>query len=298
MRRPRRLRPGDVVRVVAPASAVEPDRLAPTIRWLESRGYVVQLGQHVYSRHGYLAGTDQERADDLIDALMAPNVRAIIAARGGYGSMRLVPLIDWAQLRRISPKIFVGFSDLTALHMAFGQRLQWVTFHGPVISGSWDGPNGDDVLRVLGGGQGPLNQRPLVHLTATCGDVSSPWTGGNLSLVASLMGTPEAINAQGKVLYLEDVNEEAYRVDRMLTQLRASGAFRGVRAVVFGQAVGCHESAGVNVQSVFYDICGSLGVPLYWGLEAGHGARQLTVPLGWPLRITQGMVFLDNPAVT
>lgn len=298
MKKPKRLQPGGHVRVVAPAARVNREKIEGGVRSLAQLGYQVTLGAHVFDENGYLAGQDDDRAADLMEALTDPSVDAVIAARGGYGTMRLLPLLDKSRLVQVEPKPVMGYSDITALHL-YLQRLGWVTFHGPNIEGLWDQPNGQDALHILSGGCGTLGDGPMTLWEP--GDSVAPeclWLGGNLSLLASLTGTPYAVPAGSHVLYLEEVSEPPYRIDRSLTQLRLAGALDQVQAIVFGEATRCDSQIpDYTVESIARGLAQQLGISLWSGFPSGHGPRRVTLPLGVPLAIRDGRVELSEPAV-
>ena len=247
---PRRLCPGDLIGLVAPASPVaDPSRVEAGVRYFERHGYRVRVGEHAAGVHGYLAGPDRERAADLEAMFLDPEVRAVISLRGGYGATRLLPLLDFELFRR-NPKILSGFSDITALQLALWHHCRLVTFHGPMAAvdfggtvdsateaSFWDAVSGAGAPRQLPLGA-PGTLRVLVE-----GEASGPLLGGNLSLMAALAGTPYMPDFSGTIVVIEDIGEEPYRVDRMLTQLLQAGVFSGVRAR------GCRAHAGSDRSS-------------------------------------------------
>ncbi|GLW08298.1 putative carboxypeptidase [Microtetraspora sp. NBRC 13810] len=278
LRTPRSLKPGDRVAVVAPSGPVEPDTLERGVAVLTGMGLEVSLGAHVMRREGYLAGFDAERAADLAGAWCDPSVAAVVCARGGYGASRLLGLLDWDAMAAAEPKILLGSSDITALHQAFALRLGVASCFGPM-------PGND----VLGGAGGP-EPRSLASLRAALtagpepvtgdrvlvpGRARAPLTGGNLSLLAALCGTPYAPRFAGRIAFLEDVGEQPYRIDRMLTQLLQAGAFDGVAGVALGSWVDCGDP-----MPVLADRLVPLGVPVLAGLPVGHGSPQQSVWLG------------------
>lgn len=297
-----RLPKGGHVRIVATAGRVDPTRIELGIRTIRAFGYHVSVGKHLYDQWGYLAGHDHDRAQDLIDALQDHDVDAVFLARGGWGSSRLLPYLDKVSFDTSPAKILLGYSDITALHLYFQRRYNWVTFHGPVVEMDWSMENGRDAFALLEGGHGPIGDGPLEPMNAWAAE-SLPevqWIGGNLSLVAESLGTPYAVNADNKVLYLEEVSEPVYRIDRMMTHLWLSGALANVRGVVFGEATRCVPPDNIveyTAEHVVADICQRAHVPLWWGLPAGHGPRKVTLPMGLPLAISEHRVWLHSPAV-
>lgn len=280
--RPLRLRTRDAVAVIAPAGPVEPDKLAAGMRALDSWGLRVHdhTGAHgSHSPHDYLAGSDELRAKEFERAWADPSIAAVIAARGGYGCQRVIDHLDWDALRTVRPKVFAGSSDITALHAAIRARLGVATLFSPMPAGSYfDGPAAahlrrtllyPDSVRTLGGS----DAAPLIP-----GRAAGITAGGNLSLLAAGAGTAEHLPPDGTIGLLEDVDEQPYRLDRMLTQLLRSGWFDGVTAIALGSWTGCGSTE--RVRELMLERLGRLGVPVVWNLGFGHQPGSLTVPLG------------------
>jgi Uncharacterized proteins, homologs of microcin C7 resistance protein MccF len=277
---PRRLRPGDTVAVVAPCGPVDPGRLARGVRVLTGLGLDVVTAPGVLRRTGYLAGTDAERARDLTEAWCDPGVAAVLCARGGYGATRLLDRLDWAALRAAGPKILLGSSDVSALHRAFADRLGVATCFGPMPAcatiGDPEGPEPRSLAALraaLFEGGRPAAVRGTEVLVP--GRARGPLTGGNLTLLAALCGTPYAMRAEGRIVLLEDIREQPYRVDRMLTQLLQAGCLDGAAGVALGSWVECGD-----VLPVLAERLAPLGVPVIAGLPIGHGSPQFSVWFG------------------
>lgn len=263
------LRPGDAIAVVAPSGAVDPEALDAGVAWCGLR-YRAVVGAAAKGRAGFLAGADDARAADVTAALSDRGVRAVIAARGGYGATRLLDEhgARWAASLRDDPKPLVGFSDLTALHAlwsAAGVR----SVHGTMAL-ALGRKGGDDALVAVLEGAVP---DPWTGLDAwSGGTVTGVAAGGNLALLAALAGTPWRVDLRDRVLFVEDVGEAPYRVDRMLTTLRSSGSLDGLRGVVLGEFLRCEPGRdGVTVSEVLRERLGSLGVPVLAGAPFGHG---------------------------
>lgn len=287
--RPPRLRPGDVVAVVATAGAVDPDRLDAGARRLEDAGLRVRFEPHVLDRHhdlGYLAATDEERAADFTRAWLDPEVAGIVVARGGYGTERMLNLLDWRRLAEADPTMMVGFSDVTALHQAVAQHLGLVTILGHVATSLGAAtPNSTEALRRL-----LMDPESVIDVFADQRDAGQPITavspgrsagvllGGNLALLAAEVGTPTSRVARGGIVVLEDVDEDPYRLDRMVTQLLRSGWFDEVRGIVLGNFTRCGGEG--EAEAMLVERLRPLGVPLVTGFDAGHTDTQLPVPLG------------------
>jgi muramoyltetrapeptide carboxypeptidase len=274
------LRPGDRVAVVSPAGPADAERLERGMEMLRSWGFVPELGKHALARHGYLAGPDADRLTDLEWALGDTGIRAVIASRGGYGTQRIVDAPVWSRLRS-DPKLLVGFSDITALHLAAWNGAGVASLYAP--GAAWDADRlGDSGAASLHSAM-TSTQPVIIHGTAAAGGVATgPLLGGNLSLLAASVGAglPSLRDA---VVLIEEVDEAPYRIDRMLTQLRRSGALDGIAGVAVGQMTNC--SSDDAVAAVLHDRLGDLGVPVLSGLPIGHGPGQLTVPLGSEARL-------------
>jgi len=296
MRKPAALRRGDVIGVVSPAAAVDAAAVATGVHALESLGFTVRLGAAVFRRDGYLAGGDQERRDDLVAMLRDPEVRAIVCSRGGYGSGRLLPLLD-PSIAREHPKIVVGFSDLTFLLNDLVQRAGLVTFHGPMLADL--GARPETAARLTG-----LLMGDRHDWTLRARDIVQPGTaegvtaGGCLSAVVAMLGTPYEIETDGRLLLLEDANEKPFRIDRMLTQLRYAGALEHVAGVIFGEMPGCsaHADEAVTVRDVVAECFADANYPVAFGFPSGHGEGHATVPLGVHARLAgERLTLLESP---
>ncbi|GAA0919895.1 LD-carboxypeptidase [Nonomuraea longicatena] len=274
------MRPGERVAIVSPSGPADPARLRRGAARLAALGADVVVGEHALDRAGlpYLAGGDAARAADLQAAWCDPAVTTVFCSRGGYGAARLLDLLDWDAMRAADRKTLVGSSDITALHHVFGLELGVPTLHGPmpacdVLAGE-DGPEPATWEHLLAAFTGPP---PPIGGTAVLspGRVKAPVVGGNLSILASMCGTRWPPAFAGKIVFLEDIGEAPYRIDRMLTQLLHSGAFDGVLGVALGSWEGCGDPL-----PVLQDRLLPLGVPVLAGLAVGHGSPQLSLWLG------------------
>jgi muramoyltetrapeptide carboxypeptidase len=281
--RPRRLRPGDTVAVVAPSGHVLAERLERGCALLRSWGLDVVVGEHVLARARHHAGSDEQRAADLQAAWCDPRTAAVLCARGGSGAARIVDRLDWAAMAAAGPKVLVGFSDVTVLHEAVAHHLGLVGLFGPMPAAAvfgGDQPDATSVEHLRRTLFEPESVRELAAPGSTvchvAGRATGVTVGGTLALLANTVGTPESRPADGGIAVLEDVAEPAFRLDSMLTQLLRTGWFDGVAGVVLGSWVDCGDGA---VETVAERLAG-LGVPLVSGLPFGHGVPQLTVPLG------------------
>ncbi|MFZ5877369.1 MAG: S66 peptidase family protein [Nitrospirota bacterium] len=283
--KPPALRKGDLIGVVAPAGAVKVDDLNSGIKRLEELGYRMLVGRSLRRAARYLAGQDAERAADVMAMFENPEVRAVVAARGGYGTSRIIPLLDAKVIAR-SPKIFVGSSDLTLLLHFLRTACGFVTFHGPMVSpnfGKYSSPTtSESFVRILGATRppGPFEVRGVTVLKG--GGAEGVLTGGCLSLVCQTIGTPYEIQTDGAIVFLEDINEPPYRIDRMLTYLKQLGKFARARAVIFGLMPDCHPAPheSYTLHDVIRDVLGDLRCPILADFPSGHGGTNVTLPFG------------------
>ncbi len=279
--------------MVAPSSPAFPDQLDAGIALLEMWGFEPVEATHLRDEDGHLAGDDLARAADMTAAFRDPTVRAVWAARGGYGAGRMADLVDWQALRE-DPKLLIGFSDITALHAAAWQRTQIVTLHGQFVGQLEKVAEHDDaashLIELLTGGDVASIPVPRHHpLTTIEGGVTEGrLLGGNLALVASLIGTVDELDLRDSILLLEEVGERPYRIDRMLIQLLRSGALDEVRGVVVGELRDCEpppNRPSLSALEVLDEVLGALGVPVLYGLPLGHTPSQRAVPLGVRVRL-------------
>ncbi len=288
---PRKLKPGATICVVAPASAVTDTQfLDAGKRLLEARGYRLLEGKHVRDTSLLYAGNDEARADDLNRAFADPGVDAVMCAKGGEGSARLLPLINFELVSR-NPKIFVGYSDVTALQIAFLQRCGLVSFYGPMVAteiGRGIAPYAEEILlRLLTSPEGGIAlARPRKKLlTLYPGDARGQLVGGCLSVLVSTLGTEWEINTRDKILFFEDVDERPYRIDRYLTQLFLANKLQEAQGILFGSFTRCdyrRSSNGPAVRTIdiIKDWTLRLKKPSLYGLQFGHVRHALTLPNG------------------
>ncbi|WP_370415773.1 LD-carboxypeptidase [Streptomyces fradiae] len=303
--RPPRLRPGARVAVVAPSGPIPEERLRAGLDILRGWDLDPVVAPHVLDTHptiGHLAGTDADRAHDLTEAWCDPEISAVLCARGGYGAQRMVDLLDWDAMRAAGPKVLVGYSDITALHEAFAARLGLATLHGPMVATEVflkDARTQESLRATLFEPESvcPLGLESAGTLVP--GRAHGVTLGGCVSLLAADLGTPHARgSARGGLLLLEDVGEEPYRLDRILTQLLRSGWLDGVAGIGLGSWAECEPYE--EVRAVLADRLGGLGVPVVEELGFGHASTALTVPLGIPgvLDADAGTLTLDVPALS
>lgn len=291
--KPRRLAPGDRVGMVLPAAmAFEPSAIDWARRQLEAIGFEVVLGRNARNRHGYFAGTDEERAADVMAMFADDSIAGVYCYTGGWGTPRILPHLDFEVIRR-HPKPLVGYSDITALLTAVHQETGLVTFHGPVARSRIQPWTLEQLRRVVMSpapigllANPPKPENDLVDpdfriLTLSGGTARGRLVGGNLTMIAALMGTPWELDTTGAILFLEDIDEAFYRVDRMLTQLGQGGKLAGLAGVVFGYCTDCDTKApSFSFEEILHHHLGGLGVPAFAGLAFGHLRQQLTLPIG------------------
>jgi muramoyltetrapeptide carboxypeptidase len=276
--KPPGIRKGDLIGVISPAGAVDEADLREGLRVLETSGFRVMPGPHVLDRHGYLAGRDEDRLNDLHAMFESPDIRAVLCARGGYGTQRLLERIDYDLVRR-NPKVFVGYSDITALLTAIHERTGLITFHGPMVRdlGSSQGVNLEGLIKaVTYPGQTVLSSEEATVLIP--GRAAGPLIGGNLSIICHLLGTPFFPSLEGRILVVEDRGEPLYRIDRMLTHLRLSGRLDGLAGMIAGEFVECGDISAIHV--LLREMLLDLEIPVVAGFPVGHGANNLTLPMG------------------
>jgi muramoyltetrapeptide carboxypeptidase len=294
--KPPALRPGDGIAIVAPASAPpDPKAIDRSVAALQQLGFRPRLARHVRDRLGYLAGTDRNRAGDLMKAFTDRSTRAILCLRGGYGTARLLPLLDY-QAIRAHPKIFVGYSDITSLHCALLVKSNLVSFHGPMLNSDFAQASMPDFtlqsfLRTLTSSAAPGGIRQGYHNKSVMilrpGTATGPLVGGNLSVLCTTVGTPWQPSFKGAILFLEDLDENPYRFDRMLTHLLNAGLLQQVAGIAIGVNANCEDPKAMTakeyrqtLEDVFKDRLFPLGVPIVTGLPFGHIPHVATLPIG------------------
>lgn len=305
------LKVGDRLGLIAPSSPAEKEKIDRSKRFFEGLGFEVELGKAAYNTYGYLAGRDEERARDINNMFSDKDIDGIICLRGGYGSSRLLELIDFNNIRN-NPKVFVGFSDITALHIAINKLSNLITFHGPMavsnFSDEVDRVTLDNFKNILFSGDFDRNLKNPLGEEVTIinrGIVEGKVIGGNLSLIVNTIGSKYEIDSDGKILLIEEVGEDPYAIDRMLTQLKLAGKFNGVKGIILGDFSDCVASKKeyeeqLPLIKVFEDIIKPLGVPTIYNIQLGHCEPVLTLPLGSEVRLNgeEGFIeLLEKPII-
>ncbi len=312
--KPPRLKAGDTIGLINPAGATfHPDQVSIAREMMSALGLKVKTGEHLLDRHGYLAGTDKNRAADVNSMFADPEVAAILALRGGWGCSRLIDLLDYKAIGQ-HPKILLGFSDVTSLLLAINAKTGLVTFHGPTGSSTWNEFSTNYVRKLLFNAEAFSMENPVDIgdnlaqvedriLTINGGTARGKLLGGNLTVLTTMIGSDYLPDFKGNILFIEDVNEEIYRIDRMLTQLKLAGILDQISAFVFGKCSDCGPGrgfGGLTLEEVFEDHIKPLGIPACSGSMIGHIEKKFTIPLGIDAEIVaeKGRITLLEPAVT
>ncbi|PAB59300.1 S66 peptidase family protein [Anaeromicrobium sediminis] len=309
MIKPKGLKPGSVIGIVAPASPVEEEKVIGSKKILESMGFQVKMGKSCYEKYGYLSGKDRVRAYDLNNMFADEYIDGIICLRGGYGSVRILEMIDYNSISK-NPKVFVGYSDITALHIAINQRANLITFHGPMAASNMttklDDFTYNSFVDMIGDNdfygeiKNPLKEKLE---TLSGGRCMGKITGGNMAIICSTLGTPYEIDTKNKILFLEDIGEEPYRVDRMLNQLHLAGKLEDCLGIILGDFKDCNASDPKNsleLEEVFNDLLIPLEKPILGNVRVGHCMPMITLPLGAESIIdaTRKKIFINEKVTT
>ena len=311
--KPKRLKTGDTVAIIAPASGVSAEDFDKALQNLADLGLRTKIGKHARAQNGFLAGTDRQRLEDLHWAFADKEIDAVWCVRGGYGVSRLLPAVNFNLIKR-NPKIFIGYSDITALHISIYQNCGLATFHGPVAASTFSDYAKNQVKNVLMNPSAPykieLSPANIAKESSlfktevvTRGKARGKLIGGNLSLLTALAGTPFGLrNTRGKILFIEDVNEQPYRIDRMLTQLRQTIDLKQLGGIALGVFADCEakDSGSQTLLEVVKDRLGDLRIPVIYGLSFGHIRDQFTLPIGIEAELdteTATMTFLESGVI-
>jgi muramoyltetrapeptide carboxypeptidase len=308
---PRAINKGDTLGLISP-SAASADRMQFTFakEALEALGFKVKLGENLQNRRGHLAGTDEERAKDLNDMFADQNVKGVICIRGGSGAARILPLIDYELIKQ-NPKPLLGYSDITALHCAIQAQTGLITFHGPNGSGSWNSFNVKqfeqiffDKTKVTYKNEQPKGDDLVIKAnriqTLKSGTAEGKILGGNLTVLTALSGTPYYPNFTDSILFIEDIGEDPYKIDRMMSTLRLNGTLGKIKGFIFGQCSDCEPGGGygsLSVDQVMDDYILPLGIPAYTGAMIGHISKQFIIPVGAKVKMdaSEGTFQLVDP---
>jgi muramoyltetrapeptide carboxypeptidase len=307
MLKPKSLKRGHRIGVVSPSYWLEKKGLGNAVTVFQKKGYEVQLGDSVYLKDGPFAGTPQQRANDINQMFSDPNIDAIFCARGGYGANRVLPLLDY-DLIQSKPKIFMGYSDITAFLTSITQKTGLVTFHGPMLStfkNKLVPYNLDTLVNVLSGKEDirivePNELKPTILKS---GKAIGPLWGGNMCLLVNRLGTKNQLNTDGVILFIEDVDENLYAFDRMLFHMKEAGMFENIRGLIVGELTEMKDEIipfGKTTDEIILDVCGDLNIPIVTNFPCGHGNYQATLPISLPVELRADnnfveLLFLESP---
>jgi len=282
----KRLRLGSTIGLISPASPEDIKAIQKAILFLKIQGFNVIEGRHLYDKWGYLAGTDKDRATDIMEMFKNQAVDMILCIRGGYGSSRILPYLDYDVIKE-NPKIFAGFSDITVFLNSFYEKCDLTTFHSPMgTSNLEDIETFKSFMFTFMQGYKPYTIKNPSEFATRCiasGIACGNLIGGNLSLICSSLGTPYEINMKDKILFIEEVSEAPYRVDRLLTQLLLAKKLQQCAGIILGQFKGCdlpHYERSLTLEEVFQDRLYNLDIPMFSGFCSGHDYPKLTLPIG------------------
>lgn len=300
---PEPLKKGDKIALIAPSSPIAEERIKPAINAMESLGFEVVIGESCTSKKGFLAGEDRNRADDINTMFADKSIKGIFAMRGGYGSARLLDLLDYKTIRK-NPKVFAGYSDITALHVAFNQKCDLITFHAPMPASEFYEGTDEYTMNFfeknifcnnsLGIMENPNEQKIE---TLVKGNAEGRIIGGNLTLLASSIGTKYEVDTKGKILFLEDVDEVPYSIDRMLLQLKQSGKFKDAAGIILGQWTRCeaeNKENSLELNEIFKELIATENKPTIYNIACGHSTPTMTIPMGAFSKICDGKFIIKR----
>ncbi len=302
MIKPGALKPGDCIGVISPSSPVKLELFQSGIKYLENQGFRITIGKHSLEKsNGFLAGSEEQRLYDIHQMFRDPNINAIFCSRGGYGSLSLLDKIDYDLIRR-NPKIFLGYSDITALHIAIGQNSELVTFHGPMVSDLTEkSPEYNKIMlrRTMMQSSSideifhPEKETKVIYPGRTMGRL----TGGNLSLICSTLGTDFEINCKNKILIIEEVGEPSYKIHRMIIQLALAGKLSDAVGFIIGEFYNCIEEEQYPLDKMLEDLFLPYKKPTIYGVKCGHGKYKATLPLGCTATINNDKLIIKERAL-
>jgi len=313
--KPRRLKTGDTIALVAPGSYISETELKDSIKNLEALGFKVVYTEKILLQNGYFSGTDEQRAEDLTNMFKRNDVAGIVCTRGGYGCARILPLLDYDVIEE-NPKVLIGYSDVTALNYGIFRKTGLITFHGPVSISTFNEFSVNNFKNVL---MSPSNK--IVFENSNSGEDENPYgvvsigrgkkqgrlVGGNLSIVVSLIGTEYDVDFDDTIIYLEEIGEEPYRIDRMLTQMIQAEKFEGSNGVAMGIFRRCEPKIkdpsfpkSFSLMDVLQDRLGNLKVPVVYGMSFGHIKDKFTIPFGIKAELDseqQTITLMESPVI-
>ena len=307
MIKPSALKPNATIGIVSPSSWLNEPDLKTAVSVFENKGYKLVLGKSVFLKEFTYAGTPQERADDINNMFANPDIDAIICARGGYGANRVLPLLDYDLIQE-NPKIFMGYSDITAFLISITQKTGLITFHGPMLTSfkkRMVNYNFDLMENILVGSESVTIQSPseLPACILKPGKAKGPLWGGNMCLLINRLGTPDQLNTAGAILFIEDIDEYLYAFDRMLVHMKKAGMFENIKGLIIGELVDMKDyddPFGKSTDEIVMDVCGDLDIPIISNFPCGHGIYQATLPISIPVQLdansdSPSLTFLESP---
>jgi len=309
MIKPSALKPNATIGIVSPSSWLNEPDLKTAVFVFKNKGYKLVLGESVFLKEFTYAGTPQERADDINNMFANPDIDAIICARGGYGANRVLPLLDYDLIQE-NPKIFMGYSDITAFLISITQKTGLVTFHGPMLTTFKKGMvnyNFDLMNNILVGSESVTIQSPseLPACILKSGKTIGPLWGGNMCLLINRLGTPDQLDTDGAILFIEDIDEYLYAFDRMLVHMKKAGMFENIKGLIIGELVDMKDydnPFGKSTGEIVMNVCGDLHIPIISNFPCGHGIYQATLPISTPVQLDAEselplLTLLESPVI-
>jgi len=309
MIKPSALKPNATIGILSPSSWLNETDLKTAVSIFESKGYKLVLGESIFFKEFTYAGTPEERADDINNMFANPDIDAIICARGGYGANRVLPLLDY-DLIQANPKIFMGFSDITAFLISITQKTGLVTFHGPMLTNFKKGMvnyNFDLMENILSGSESKAIQSPseLPINILKSGKTIGPLWGGNMCLLINRLGTPDQLDTDGGILFIEDIDEYLYAFDRMLVHMKKAGMFENIKGLIIGELVDMKDydnPFGKSTDEIVMNVCDDLDIPIISNFPCGHGIYQATLPISIPVQLDAEselplLTLLESPVI-
>jgi len=307
MIKPSALKPNATIGIMSPSSWLNEPDLKTAVSVFENKGYKLVLGKSVFLKEFTYAGTPQERADDINNMFANPDIDAIICARGGYGANRVLPLLDYDLIQE-NPKIFMGYSDITAFLISITQKTGLITFHGPMLTSfkkRMVNYNFDLMENILVGSESVTIQSPseLPACILKSGKAKGLLWGGNMCLLVNRLGTLDQLNTDGAILFIEDIDEYLYAFDRMLVHMKKAGMFENIKGLIIGELVEMKDyddPFGKSTDEIVMDVCGDLDIPIISNFPCGHGIYQATLPISIPVQLdansdSPSLTFLESP---
>ena len=295
MIKPKRLKSQSTIGIISPSYWIDENILKQTSKIFTTRNYKLVYGKSIYTKDGPFAGSPELRADDIHEMFLDPSIDAILCARGGYGANKVIPLLDYELIKK-HPKIFMGYSDITAYLISITQRTELVTFHGPMLASYKHGfieYNYNQMINILSGENGvniipPKTMNPQILKT---GNAVGPLWGGNLTLVMNRLGTNDQIETNNSILFLEDLNEYYYSFERMLIHLQRAGVLDNIAGLIIGELINMKDEDvpfAKSTNEIVMDICGKMDFPIVTNFSCGHGTYQSTLPISLPVELQAG----------